>query len=42
MNWTFDEYLNQPAWFLEEVIIQLNDETKKQKRELRRNNVQHS
>jgi len=38
MNWTFDEYLDQPLWFISELIYQLNRENKEREKILNRQN----
>ena len=38
MKWGYEEYLNQPNWFINELIYQLNDENNKHERELRKMN----
>ena len=35
IGWTYDEYLDAPLWFVNELIKQLNDETKQIDKNLR-------
>ena len=38
MRWTYDEYLDQPLWFLDELINQLNKENREREKQLRQTN----
>jgi len=36
-GWDYYQYDSQPAWFIEELLIIMNQENKKQKREAEKN-----
>ena len=40
MGWNYYEYMNQPAFFIEEILLIMNQEGQKEKRETDRMNRQ--
>ena len=40
-GWTWQEYENQPVWFLDTVVIMLQEESQKQKKEKQSSYAEH-
>jgi len=36
MHWTYDEYLDQPLWFINELVEELNREARQRDKDLMR------
>jgi len=36
MNWTYEEYLRQPDWFLDLLVLKMNLDSEYEKKEIRK------